>query len=268
MPVVDPALLDVALASALAGDPAPLVALLRAHSDLPGPRGNLELAGQFADAVASLLETPRSEAAWRVVVDLAGVGPEEAPVGDPGEFLAFCGAVAAAGFAARPAYRRLVWETIQRAAEDPRWRQREAAAQAMARALPLDPEGLGILGAWAVGGSWLLCRAVTAGLADPPLLRRPGLAEAALHLHELVAERFAAAANRRDPGFRVLRQGLGYTLSVVVAALPGPGFTLLERLAASADRDLAWVVRSNLGKARLARRYPERVATLRAALDG
>lgn len=266
MPAVEPAVLNAVLADALTGEPAPLAAFLRAQSNLPGPRGNLELAGQFADAVVSLLEAPRPEAAWRVTADLAGMGPEEAPGGDPGEFLAFCGTLAAAGFAGHPAYRPLVWETLRRAAEDPRWRLREAAAQAVARSLPLDPEGLEVLDTWASAGSWLLCRAVAAGLADPPLLRRPGLAEAALRLHGVVLARFAQGGNRRDPDFRVLRQGLGYTLSVVVAAVPGPGFAFLERLAVSTDSDLAWVVRANLGKARLARAHPREVERVTALL--
>jgi hypothetical protein len=125
-----------------------------------------------------------------------------------------------------------------------------------------------MLEGWAAGGSWLLCRAVAAGTADPPLLRDPAWAAAALQLHEVILARLAAADDRRDAEFRVLRQGLGYSLSVVVAASPPQGFGLLHRLAAVPDRDLAWVLRSNLGKGRLARGYAREVEAVRSLLGG
>ncbi len=269
MPKVDPVVLEAVLARALAGDRGPLESFLKAHSNLPGPRGNLEMAWQFADAAAALARGEAAGGAWQVVCGLAEVGPEEAPTGDPGEFLAFCGALAAAGFMVDPARRAAVWEAIRRAAEDERWRLREAAAQAIQGALPVDPPGaLAVLEEWAAGGSRLLCRAVAAGLADPPLLRDAALAASALRLHEAILARFRDAGDRKDEGFKVLRQGLGYSLSVVVAAAPEAGFALLRRLAATPDRDLAWVLRSNLGKGRLTRDHPREVAAVLALLAG
>jgi hypothetical protein len=269
MPRVDDRQLSERLESALAGEPGSLCSFLRRHSGLPGPRGNLELAGQFAEVVAARVAGDRAAAVWKVVTDLAAVGPDQAPTGDPGEFLAFSGTLAAAGFAADSAHRPDLWQMVRRAAEDPRWRLREAAAQAIQRALALDRPGtLAVLGEWAAGGGWLLLRAVAAGVADPPLLADPVLAAAALRLHEVVCGRFTAATNPRDPDFRVLRQGLGFTLSVVVAAAPEPGFTLLRRLAALAESDLAWVLRSNLSKARLARSHPEEVEAVGRLLAG
>lgn len=269
MPRVDAAELAELLEAGLAGEPGPLRSFLRDHSHLPGPRGNLELAQDFADLVAGRVGGPRAPAAWELVESLASVGPEEAPTGDPGEFLAFCGTVGAACFADDRKRRPGLWRLVRRAAEDPRWRLREAAAQAIQRALPADPaSGLATLGEWAARGGWLLLRAVAAGLADPPLLTGPGFAEAALRLHAVVLERLVAGADRRDPDFRVLRQGLGFSLSVVVAAAPDEGFALLRSLAESPDRDLAWVLRSNLSKARLARPYPAEVEQVRRLLAG
>jgi len=52
---------------------------------------------------------------------------------------------------------------------------------------------------------------------------------------------------RREEGFSVLRQGLGYALSVLVAAEPTRGFAQLERWAARCathrDPDIDWVLR-------------------------
>jgi hypothetical protein len=267
MPRVDPGALSGVLSRALEEDDAPLRAFLCEHSNLPGRRENLELAGQLAEALAGRARGEQTDAAWRVASSLAAVGAAEAPTGDPGEFLAFCGTLAAAGFAGDPLRGAAVWELIRRAAEDRRWRLREAAAQAMQRAAPADPEGTrALLEEWAAVGSWLLCRAVAAGTADPPLLRDPAWAAAALRWHEVILARLAAAEDRRDAGFKVLRQGLGFSLSVVVAAAPERGFALLDRLLPTADRDLAWVLRSNLGKARLARAHPAAVAARLALL--
>jgi hypothetical protein len=174
-----------------------------------------------------------------------------------------------AGFVGDPGKRGEVWGVIRRAAEDDRWRLREAAAQAIQRALPADPtEALATLGEWATSGSWLLCRAAAAGVADPPLLQDPRLAGAALRFHETILARVTASPDRKGPGFRVLRQGLGYSLSVVVAATPGPGFALLRRLAAQPDPDLTWVLRSNLGKGRLTRAHGREVEAVLALLAG
>jgi hypothetical protein len=51
---------------------------------------------------------------------------------------------------------------------------------------------------------------------------------------------------------RTLRQALGYCWSVAVAADPAAGLPRFLALAASPDPDVAWVVHSNRGKARLA----------------
>lgn len=269
MPRVDANELAERVDHALRGDLESLCSFLRAHSNLPGPRGNLELANQFADLVARLAGGQGDDAGWEMVAGLAAAGPEEAPTGDPGEFPAFCGTLATAGFAGDSGRRAGVWRVVARAAQDPRWRLREAAAQAIQRALPLDPpSALAVLEEWTSGGGWLLCRAVIAGVAHPPLLGDPALAATALRLHETVLARFVGAGDRRDPGLRVLRQGLGFTLSVVAAAAPEPGFGLLRRLAEWDDPDVAWVLRSNLAKARLTRAYPAEVAVLRRLVAG
>ena len=52
---------------------------------------------------------------------------------------------------------------------------------------------------------------------------------------------------------RTLRQALGYCWSVAVAADPEHGLPRFLALSASPDPDVAWVVRENRRKARLAR---------------
>jgi hypothetical protein len=51
----------------------------------------------------------------------------------------------------------------------------------------------------------------------------------------------------------VLRKGLGHRSSVAVAAHRQSGIAAMERWLGSEDEDVRWVMRKNLGKARLAR---------------
>lgn len=83
-----------------------------------------------------------------------------------------------------------------------------------------------------------------------------------LHLHEQILECILQATDRRSEPFRTLRKGLGYTLSVVVQAIPDEGFAWLDRLVNTEDTDVLWIVGENLKKNRLVRHFPERVESL------
>ncbi len=74
----------------------------------------------------------------------------------------------------------------------------------------------------------------------------------------------ADASERRADDFRVLRQALAYGWSVAVVACPEDGKPLFERWLASPDRDVQWILRENLKKARLKRLDPDWVARLAA----
>ena len=64
---------------------------LTSNSNLPGPRGNLELAEAFADVVAAYAEG-EPEKLWHLCLKLTQFSLIEAPVNNPKEFLVFCGA--------------------------------------------------------------------------------------------------------------------------------------------------------------------------------
>ncbi len=211
-------------------------AYLVQHSNLPGPRANLELA-----AVASDVATAEEAARWAASDD---------------EYLALCGAMATARLGDDALLRRL--------ANDGRWRVREGVAMGLQRHRAGDPDALvRLLDPWA-RGSDLERRAAVATLAEPPLLREPILARAALDVLDRVTADLSASADRRNDGFRVLRKALGYAWSVVVAAGAPEARARFEGLLASHDPDVRWVVRENLKKARLERLDAAWVATLRA----
>ena len=110
-------------------------------------------------------------------------------------------------------------------------------------------------------------RAVAAAVAEPPLLTETARSDVCERASSRrVVERYRAYSpdRRRTESGRTLRQGLGYTISVVVAATGD--FALLEELAASGDADLCWIVRQNLGKSRL-RPWPDELGRIARLLE-
>ncbi len=246
-----------------------LLSLLEKNSGLPGPRANLELMYSFAKAVSSV---KLQEWQWEMIVGMASVSPAKAPANTPKEYLPVCGIAAlGASFAAglpRPR-RRAALAAIRRAASDPRWRTREAAAIALQLIGEQDREALrGIIDQWMPDASLLEKRAIIAGLAHPPILGDREFSLFCLEVSRTIIaslRQLDARARRREE-FRVLRQGLGYALSVLVQKRPEEGFALLRELAAWKDPDIRWIVRENLKKKRLSATYPEEVRQLSSLL--
>lgn len=239
------------------GQAGPLQEYLLAHSGLPGRRANLELAEAFADSAGAAARIS-GDLAWELCLDMAAIPPEAAPVDDPREFLPFCGAagLGAIGAALPPSsvagrYEAALAE-LQVLARDPRWRLREAVCfggQRLLAARGIDT--VAALRQWLAGGSWLEMRAAAAIVAEPALLADKKMAVSALLLHREIVAQLLAARDRKSESFRILRQALAYTISVVVAALPGEGRAWLERLQQAPDPDVQWIVRENLKKKRL-----------------
>lgn len=238
-----------------------LAAFLVAHSNLPGPRGNLELLDCFAILAAT------RPALLPVLLDW--LRRETAP-GDPAEFLSATAATALGalhGDAPAP-MRETIERALRAAANDPRWRVRESVAMGLQRIGERGgSELLELLRTW-LHGTPLERRAVVAALAHPPILAMPAITAEALALGETVARSIAAstADERKTEKFKVLKQGLSYALSVLVAAAPAEGFPMLDRLVATGDRELRAIIVANLGKARLSKRFPDEVARLLASM--
>lgn len=259
------------------GNSGTLIAYLAAHSNLPGPRGNLELAHAFADASALCAEAQSAEASsvdqeveqvWLLCLEMANISPERAPVNDPGEFVAFCGALGIGAVGAVVSQRlKVALQVLHGLANDPRWRMREGIACGLQRLIgAYSRQTMIALQDWIADGSWLELRAVAAAVAEPSLLKDRDVALAALHLHEQILDRVLQTTDRRSEAFKTLRQGLGYTLSVVVQALPEEGFAWLAKLVETQDADVRWIVRENLKKNRLLRPFSEQVAALQTRL--
>jgi hypothetical protein len=125
---------------------------LLANSNLPGPRGNLELMQSFIEVGDE-----------KTFLRYTRITPVQAPVNTPGEFLAFCGTVGLGKLIASGKAEH--FETLREQASDPRWRIREGVAWALEIAGREDFDlVLRHTESWA-SGNFLEQRAVAAGLS-------------------------------------------------------------------------------------------------------
>lgn len=231
-------------------------AFLAAESGLPGPRGNLEL--------MAVVAVVGDEARFRRYADLS---PAAALTNTPGEFLACCGVLGYGRLVAAGGRDDLLAE-LRTLGSDPRWRVREAVAMALQRVGDADIDRLlGVVSDWSAGTA-LEQRAAVAAICEPRLLRDASVARSALGVLERITREIPARVDRRDPGFVALRKALGYGWSVAAVAAPETGLPALERLAASSDRDVRWILRENLRKDRLRRLDPAWVTAMVARLGG
>jgi hypothetical protein len=261
-------LLDAALAT---GAAAPLEASLGEHSGLPGPHLNLALAAAFAETVGTVVGEPDPPVKQlEALLDgWAALSLADAPVNDPREMLPATALLTYGQVAvARPDWWGDEIGKLRRGASNGRWRARDLVATALQRMLAADwPRTLDALADWARAGDPLVVRAAVAASAKPPLLTKPERGREALAILALALDTLMAlpAEQRRTEPARVLRQVLGYAVSVATVAAPDEGFALLSRLAESTDADLRWIARENLKQGRL-KRWPEQVAAAQLRL--
>jgi len=203
---------------------------LRKHSGLPGPRANLEL-------VAAVGEEADADRLWRLSAS-------------HDEFLALCGTAGLGRIALIEPDAVMKW--LHELASDPRWRVREGVAIALQRIGAEDMPGLlTLMKVWAQEGRYVQ-RAAVAGLCEPAILKKNEDAVGVLVILDRITKSVALATDRRDEAFEVLRKALGYGWSVAAAAAPKNAKPYLEKWLRSTDKDVTWIMRSNLRKARMA----------------
>jgi hypothetical protein len=250
------------------GDAKKLLRYIAANSNLPSPRANLELAAAFSE-LAEDYSREGEGTFWELVIEMTAVPADEAPVNAPEEFIPFCGAVGVGSIASvSPQFFEPALATLRGLAQDPRWRMREAVAMGLQRLLARrGRDTLSELERWVAGGDSLEMRAVAAAVADPAALRQEETALSALQLHRDIMNQVLSTGERKSEAFRVLRKALGYTLSVVVAAVPQDGFEYMTQLIGTQDADVLWIVKQNLRKNRLVKNFPEAVETTKRLLE-
>jgi hypothetical protein len=249
------------------GNEANLRDYLISNSNLPGPRGNLELAEAFAEVVEDYSQKePRK--LWKLCMKLTEISPVEAPANNPKEFLVFCGTRGIGALGSSSTFFQKALSRLKELASDSRWRTREAVAMAVQRLIEKHGQKtLNELESWIEKDNWLVMRAVAAGVAEPVLLIDKQTARFALELHKKVFAKILAARVRKPEGFKALKQGLGYSLSVVVRAIPREGFEYMHQIVDLHDEDIRWIIKENLKKNRLIKNFPAEVASIKKLLN-
>jgi len=256
------------VARAFTGNRRPLEYYLLDQSRLPGTRANLELVNSLSNLLVAIVpEQP--EQVWMLVHYLVR-DEKTVAKNTPDEFVVLCGVVAfGACGSVREEWHSEVFDTMKLFACSKSWRVREGVAIALQRMLPAAPqETIEFLIELATNGNCFQQRASIATIAEPSLLQDQVLIDAALMIQRIVLERFheLSIVDRKREDVRVLRQALGYTISVVTAATPEKGFALMRNCVKWNDPDINWVLRENLKKKRLAKfvEHAEKVSQLLA----
>jgi hypothetical protein len=104
---------------------------------------------------------------------------------------------------------------------------------------------------WA-GGEPFVQRAAVAGLCEPAILKRNQEVVAVLEILDRITASVEQYDRPRGDGFDALRKALGYGWSVAAAAAPDNAVPYIQKWMGSSDKDVAWIMRSNMGKARMA----------------
>jgi len=104
-----------------------------------------------------------------------------------------------------------------------------------------------------------------AGLCEPLLIKEKKNALTVLEFLEDIFDSIEIISERKDESFRVLKKGLGYGLSVAMAAYPPEGKALFEKLLFKQDSDISWILKENLKKKRLERMDQEWTGRMKGA---
>lgn len=244
------------------------ISYLLGHSNLPGKRGNLELAFAFAEYIEEQYPIYR-EPTLNFCEALITENPPDRRITGSEEFLPFCGILGLGRIGKiDPSKEPDILVYVKCAAQDERWRIREAVAMAIQDLMDARPETtIDILQSWVNEDSYLLYRAVAAGIAEPRFMKKKEIAQVALELHKAILAKVVRETDRRDPDYNILIKGLCYTLSVVVVGIEREGFAYLNDLLDMDHPIINKIVRENLKKKRLIRLNAKNVADLQQKLE-
>jgi hypothetical protein len=215
-------------------------AYLVEHSNLPGPRANLEL----ADAAASI-------ATREQVAHLLSYAPYTAGEQPAEEFLPVCGTIAL-GYGLTRGEQTVV-PLLHQLANDPRWRVRESVAIALQIYGDTNLDGMVQIVHELARGSVYQQRAAAAAICEPRLLVKAQYAREALAILQEITQSILTRKDRKSDEFKTLCKGLAYCWSVAVAALPTEGKPFFTAWVETTDPDIRWIMRENLKKNRLMR---------------
>jgi hypothetical protein len=208
------------------------------HSNLPGPRGNLELLFAAQEVGDELF-----------FQNCLKYEESIAPTNTPGEFVATCGA---AGLGKLIVQGKVEYfEQLKNLAADNRWRVREGVSFALQY---LGKQNMDLLlteiKKW-MNENLFVQRAIVAGSCEPVMLKNKNHAGQVLDCLAKIMKNIQKIVNREDESFRVLKKSLGYGLSVAMVSYPEKGKRIFAEFTKLKDKDIQWILKENLKKNRL-----------------
>jgi hypothetical protein len=221
------------------------------NSNLPGPRGNLELLYAFAKSSDA---TGVSKCLNYIKADTSN---------SPQEFVGMCGIL---GYAVlNKKKNKDVLDFIRPHAAHASWRIRESVAMAI-QEISTDKLSVTLtnLESW-IAGNHYEQRAVVAGLCEPKLLGDKILNKKILKIMQAIT-RSMDHNNTLNASEESLRKALGYGWSVVIAAIPNEGKIIFEKLFDLHGKHISWIIRENLKKNRLIKTDTDWVETCKNRL--
>jgi hypothetical protein len=244
-----------------------LASFLLAESRLPGPRANLELAGDLAQVVYELRDTSGLRSLFRTWLN---ANERDQPAAG---YLPFCALHGLGGLylGAPLVDQEEISKLLRQSANSEKWRLREAVTLGLQFIGERNPEAMmAVLRGWSPDATLLEERAIVCTIAHPPILAAHlniaveglGSADEALHrVHE------TPPLERGQEPFKVLAKGLAFAVSVIVAAAPEHGFGLMRRWVGVDDADIDKILKENLKKDRLAKRFAVQTAEVATLID-
>jgi len=110
-------------------------------------------------------------------------------------------------------------------------------------------------------------RAIAAGMAESlaihSIMKDKSFANEGLKFHKQIFHYIQESNERSSEEFKILRKGLGFTLSLVVQAIPDKGFECIKNLIRTKDTEILWIIRSNLKKNKLIKNFPKEIKELK-----
>ncbi len=206
------------------------------NSNLPGPRGNLELLYAF------------SKNADLKIADKCLSFIKEETKNSPEEFVGMCGILSFSILNDKK--NKYVMGFLRKYASHGSWRIRESVAMSIqeisfhdmkASLQNLEPM---------IKGNYYEQRAVVAGLCEPKLLKDKDINDQILKIMEKITNNMDHD-KKLSPAEDSLRKALGYGWSVIIAASPKNGKLHFEKLFSLTGKHISWIIRENLKKNRL-----------------
>lgn len=235
--------------NSIINDSKKLEKFLMENSNLPGPRANLELLFAFAEVYGNV----------DVLKQWIKISDEVADVNNPKSFLPFCAAACFGKIYTKTGDKELI-TILKELSNDSRWRTRETVAFAFQFIGENNFDDLKtIFNKWIKKSNNLEKRAMLVALAHPPMLNE----ERANYCFEIL-EHVITTMNREE-NFDTLKKALEFVVSVYTVYSPSKGFVFMKNMIGE-EKVFNTIVKSNLKKNRILKRYPEEVKKLESLL--